>query len=127
MMMMMIGQFVALCSGYVPSDDSEKWNEDPQVPVGLPSAEPPEPVDMETADNQLPSGSQQDSSMQGALITTSLYTTRPTSPLHSKLTSLYGICLYLFVCVGSDASDSSKQLEDLREQLKATLEFCLSR
>ncbi|KAI4885992.1 hypothetical protein NFI96_025353 [Prochilodus magdalenae] len=27
----------------------------------------------------------------------------------------------------SDGSDSSRQLEDLREQLKATLEFCLSR
>ncbi|TUF37117.1 La-related protein 4B [Bagarius yarrelli] len=27
----------------------------------------------------------------------------------------------------SDGSDSSKQLDDLREQLKATLEFCLSR
>ncbi|XP_034154029.1 la-related protein 4B isoform X2 [Pangasianodon hypophthalmus] len=80
--------------GYVPSDDGEKWNEEPQVPVsvGLPSAEPPEPVDMETADSRLPSGSQQDASVKG-----------------------------------SDGSDSSKQLEDLREQLKATLEFCLSR
>ncbi|MCI4391655.1 hypothetical protein PGIGA_G00137250 [Pangasianodon gigas] len=80
--------------GYVPGDDGEKWNEEPQVPVsvGLPSAEPPEPVDMETADNRLPSGSQQDASVKG-----------------------------------SDGSDSSKQLEDLREQLKATLEFCLSR
>uniref|UniRef100_A0A4W4G9S9 HTH La-type RNA-binding domain-containing protein n=1 Tax=Electrophorus electricus TaxID=8005 RepID=A0A4W4G9S9_ELEEL len=29
--------------------------------------------------------------------------------------------------VGIDGSDSSRQLEDLREQLKATLEFCLSR
>ncbi|XP_076868322.1 LOW QUALITY PROTEIN: la-related protein 4B [Brachyhypopomus gauderio] len=29
--------------------------------------------------------------------------------------------------VGTDGSDSSRQLEDLREQLKATLEFCLSR
>ncbi|XP_051980662.1 la-related protein 4B-like [Xyrauchen texanus] len=28
---------------------------------------------------------------------------------------------------GLDDSDSSSQLEDLREQLKATLEFCLSR
>ncbi|XP_066502956.1 la-related protein 4B isoform X3 [Hoplias malabaricus] len=28
---------------------------------------------------------------------------------------------------GGDVSDSSRQLEDLREQLKATLEFCLSR
>ncbi|XP_053467632.1 la-related protein 4B isoform X1 [Ictalurus furcatus] len=74
--------------GYVPGDDGEKWNEEPQVPVsvGLPSAEPPEPVDMETAENQLPTNIK-----------------------------------------GSDGSDSSKQLEDLREQLKATLEFCLSR
>ncbi|KAK3515783.1 hypothetical protein QTP70_031883 [Hemibagrus guttatus] len=80
--------------GFVPSDNCEKWNEVPQVPVsvGLPSAEPPEPLDMETADNQLPSGLQQDSNIKG-----------------------------------SDGSDSSKQLEDLREQLKATLEFCLSR
>ncbi|KAG7317454.1 hypothetical protein KOW79_018489 [Hemibagrus wyckioides] len=80
--------------GFVPSDDCEKWNEVPQVPVsvGLQSAEPPEPVDMETADNQLPSGPQQDTNIKG-----------------------------------SDGSDSSRQLEDLREQLKATLEFCLSR
>lgn len=40
----------------MPGDDGEKWNEEPQVPVsvGLPSAEPPEPLDMETAENQLP-------------------------------------------------------------------------
>lgn len=73
------------------SDDCEKWREEPQVAVslGLPSAEP---VDMETADNQLHAGLQQDTNIKV-----------------------------------SDGSDSSKQLEDLREQLKATLEFCLSR
>ncbi|XP_060755638.1 la-related protein 4B isoform X2 [Neoarius graeffei] len=80
--------------GYVPSNDGEKWNEEPQVPVSvvLPSAEPAEPVDMETADNQLPTSLEEDPNIKG-----------------------------------SNGSDSSKQLEDLRQQLKATLEFCLSR
>lgn len=56
--------------GYMPSDGGEKWNEEPQVPVAvvLPSEEPPEPVDMETADNQLPSGFQRDTSIQRTVI-----------------------------------------------------------
>ncbi|KAF5896441.1 la-related protein 4B isoform X5, partial [Clarias magur] len=81
-------------AGYASSDGGEKWNVDTQIPVsvGPPSAEPAEPADMDTADRQLPGGSQQVTGVKG-----------------------------------SDASDSSKHHEDLREQLKATLEFCLSR
>ncbi|KAI5610268.1 la-related protein 4B [Silurus asotus] len=78
--------------GDVSSSDCEKWNEEPPISVGLHSAGPPEPVDMEAADNQLFTDLQQDSNTKG-----------------------------------SDASDASKQQEDFREQLKATLEFCLSR
>ncbi|XP_036414266.1 la-related protein 4B isoform X2 [Colossoma macropomum] len=80
--------------GYVTSNDKGKWNEEQQVSVSveLPSAVPPEPVDMGSTVNQLPPGLQQETGMKE-----------------------------------SDSSDSSRQLEDLREQLKATLEFCLSR
>ncbi|KAL7840611.1 hypothetical protein AOLI_G00259340 [Acnodon oligacanthus] len=83
-----------ISGGYVTSNDKGKWNEEQQVSVSveLPSAVPPEAVDMGSTVNQLPPGLQQETSMKE-----------------------------------SDSSDSSRQLEDLREQLKATLEFCLSR
>lgn len=54
----------------MPSNDGEKWNEEPQVPVSvvLPSAEPAEPVDMETADNQLPTSLEEDPNIKGTVI-----------------------------------------------------------
>lgn len=116
--------FFPSVSGFVPRDDGEKWNEVPQVPVsvGMQSAEPPEPVDMETADNQLPSGPQEDTNIKGTVVKQSLNSRFQWYCVHS----IY-VTRIFFVWVGSDGSDSSRQLEDLREQLKATLEFCLSR
>lgn len=110
--------------GYMPSDGGEKWNEEPQVPVtmALSSEEPLEPVDMETADNQLLSGLQQDTSIQRTVIKPSINHSEVCIALYAQNYHHCAFCL--FVSVGSDGS---KQLEDLREQLKATLEFCLSR
>lgn len=72
--MLRIDVILLSVAGFVPSDDCEKWSEEPHIPVsvGLPSAEPTETVDMETADNPFLSGLQQDATTQGTVIKASL-------------------------------------------------------
>lgn len=81
--------------GYGASNDGEKWNEEPQVPVSvrLPSSEAPEPAEMETADNQLPTGSQQDNMQgkQGAVIKASL---KPHGLLELIISLNFFVCLF---------------------------------
>uniref|UniRef100_A0AAR2J882 HTH La-type RNA-binding domain-containing protein n=1 Tax=Pygocentrus nattereri TaxID=42514 RepID=A0AAR2J882_PYGNA len=110
--------------GYVTSNDKGKWNEEQQVSVSveLPSAVPPEAVDMGSTVNQLPPGLQQETSMKGALIIRIILVC-----LYLKGMLSIENKLFYFSYAESDSSDSSRQLEGLREQLKATLEFCLSR
>uniref|UniRef100_A0AAR2J296 HTH La-type RNA-binding domain-containing protein n=1 Tax=Pygocentrus nattereri TaxID=42514 RepID=A0AAR2J296_PYGNA len=92
------------------------------VSVELPSAVPPEAVDMGSTVNQLPPGLQQETSMKGALIIRIILVC-----LYLKGMLSIENKLFYFSYAESDSSDSSRQLEGLREQLKATLEFCLSR